>query len=321
MNNETLEQKDSSKKLSNLSIGTNILLKRDVLAKYQVNLDDVLTLSKKTMINLNKTLKDISTKYLSVTSLSIDPDLFRELRKQIKNRNKFVEKNLPFQVKEYDWLVNYTAQYIKEKYPHVKDSLTDIKKFLTKSDEFRSALEKLEQSLISKVVETTYISDIPLAERKKRVEKNQMYNYEDNFRTLVLFNMELLGVDRHTTDVALEKNAQLWRRLNMKRTFTDFYYNPENKPSNQASLKTWDYLREEHFKRWIQHHEYEYYQEHKNAIDEAGTATASMLMTERKAGEVLQSNVELNDLRRKFITHDFNSSSLKLLEHSILLVL
>lgn len=108
---------------------------------------------------------------------------------------------------------------------------------------------------------------------------NLAYDYDKSFRRMVIDGMNYLGIDQHTTERVLEKNAQLWRQPTMVATFEKFYYPQAEQPENPVDLENWLRLKTEHQRLWLQCREYEYYREHQAIIDAMGTATPNMRLT------------------------------------------
>lgn len=305
------------KKLSTFEDNQTILVKRDVLAKFNVDLSQVFLLSDKSLKNLNKFLDGMDDKHLSVIQLSLDHDLHRDILYQKHNRKTYEEKNLPFHLDDRTWVIDYITQYIMRADNLKKFTQEEIKKHLETSPELNQMLVDYEKLIMQKIIKTTEVADLNQEQRTYVQQSNSVYRFEDVFRSKALFNMDILGISRDKAELTLEKNANLWLQKNMLRTFMEHYYRPEKQPNNLVDLEHWEHLKRVHADRWLKYNEYTYYRKHQKVIDEAGTATKNMLMSSQDMGVVSHGLCQCNDLHREIIINDFEPSCFEDIEQDI----
>ena len=136
------------------------------------------------------------------------------------------------------------------------------------------------------------------------------HDYDQFFRCRVVQAMVDVGIDRHSIEVSLETNAELWRDQAMVRAFKNTYHAELDQPNlcrfliDQhpelfQSLIQWREIRAKHQKLWLKHREYAYYQKHHAIIDELGLATPNMLLTPDQAKRLGQNLRHMDRLHQK----------------------
>ena len=109
-------------------------------------------------------------------------------------------------------------------------------------------------------------------------------NYDQELRATMVANLVELGLDQHAAEVAVETNADLWREQAMTRTF-------QNRHNFAAALKKnqeifagpcghLDEFYDEYCAAWLKYREFNYYLQHRDIVNELGTATANMKITD-----------------------------------------
>ena len=97
------------------------------------------------------------------------------------------------------------------------------------------------------------------------------------------------GFDRNTIETNLEKNADIWRKPTMRQAFENVC-NLEIFVHDfpQDDLRQKEFYRKKHAYRklWLKYREYEYYQKHKQFIDNLGMATDSMKLSNQEASQL-----------------------------------
>ena len=189
---------------------------------------------------------------------------------------------------------------------HVKISLNHIQKFIESDPEFNAMLNAYKADLVRAQIKFMMNSRRPngllLCPQFSKAKNDyvikpvyhpvftrQERNTDYKFRHGVIWAMEKLGIDPHTAEVALEKNAALWR----EQTMTDAYYNEyELVPSHtkkNLDVVTWCKIHDEREKNkaaWLRQREYQYYQDYKSIIDELNLATPNMKMNETELNQI-----------------------------------
>lgn len=289
------------------------------LGNINQNLDKVLTLTPKGMNKIKRFFVNnaVADNYLSINDFNVDEKIATRLKKRLRKGNpqgkeSYSLEDLPFHIDDHDWLVQYTLASIKRLDPHANPTLAEVRKFMETEPTFQQALKNFERELIRAKILCTPVVE-PSAEDKKRYAKlNNVYYYEEVFRNQILFDMELLGVDRHTTEIALEENALLWRPREMKHTFADLFYPAAQRPTDPMEIKRWSSLSRAHEAEWLKYREYQYYRAHKDVIDEAGVATANMKMSQDDLWDVMQEVDQYNTMRHTMLrNHQQNLATQK----------
>ena len=269
------------------------------------NLDQMLALSQQAIKNLNRFFDryEISENYLSVGGL--DEIATLRLNKHIQAQGNKPGKDpvdlLPFHIGDRDWLVQYAAEFMQKNHPQANLTLAQVREFVETSPAFQQALADYEQRLIVAQIQHTRVTEPTEEDRQRYNQNHELYRYEEVFRDQIIFGMNLLGVDRHTTEATLETHADLWRTQHMLRTFNEFFYPETDRPADKRTALRWNQLRNSHADKWLQYNEYLYYQKHQAILDETQAVTKNMKMVKSQAGEVLQEVCEYDDLRRNLV--------------------
>ncbi len=201
--------------------------------------------------------------------------------------------------------------------------LSTIKKFVTTYEEYDKARKSYEEDLtraqISYMMENNTPNQI-LPESEIEPYDDPIYaqtgfnyksytlnvNADKIFYQCVMQAMNNLGLDKHSTELSLEKNAGIWRKKMMLNAYfsrilnTVENVNDDMKGYDTRKLIFDKYQSKENY--WLLLREYEYYQDHKDIIDELGTATETMKATEtqvktwrRMVKKIEQIHLEVNN--------------------------
>ena len=210
--------------------------------------------------------------------------------------------DLPFHTRDRAWLVNYTDKMVNRfrgTEPVAADEIQDI----VDTPVFERACRDFEQRLVKGYIRL-YVNQrlTPDAFGKTASSKPDgyqgMWEYDKHFRDDVIAAVRALGIDQFTAEKGLETNAHLWREATMTKTFDEFYYPADQKPTDPVAARRFANLHDAHLGVWLQNREYAYYQNHKDIIDTLGLATDNMNITPRKA-QALQHLDEHYDLSRQ----------------------
>ena len=201
-------------------------------------------------------------------------DLRKELDKIRKKQNYSVE-NLPFNYKNLHWLAHYIIRVVKSIEPKTRLTVERIKRFLPNSPQYAQAVNQFEkqltQALVNSGMEEFQNAEILLTPRKSGVNE-----YEEIFRSKIIYAMDLLGADIHTAELTLEENAGSWRRQTMTRAFDEYLYPISQAPSDPMLKQQWHQLHDKHLAAYLRSKEAIYYDTYFSIINEAGTATDNM---------------------------------------------
>ncbi len=121
------------------------------------------------------------------------------------------------------------------------------------------------------------------------------------FRKGIVDTLAAIGMDYEVIEEGIEKNAEMWRDRYMQMAF----YNQFN-PQSSAIPEDKDYLN-----KWMQLRKYQYYEQHKDAVDKYGNITPEMQLSDKALTELkiylAQKSAEINAQ-----THSFNQLAYKL---------
>ena len=207
-----------------------------------------------------------------------------------KKEKDYDEDNLPLHTRDDKWMAEYMSRALKASPLFVEDpkvKFKNIKYFIQVDPEYQAERNRYEQDVIR-----TEIKDLMLESNtinyngsmKNNIKKS--INADDMFYNELLNKLLAFGMNPHSIEVGLEKNAHLWRDEMMETAFINKYLRPLVK--NKDALPAKDYINildiiTEQRQDWTAIREYNYYQKHKRVIDELGTATENMKIPAHQA--------------------------------------
>lgn len=129
----------------------------------------------------------------------------------------------------------------------------------------------------------------------------------------VLKTLKAIGMDEDVIEEGLEKYSDIWRTSAMELGYSHVY------EPVVYMYGTPEKADEDHKKNWIANREYEYYQEHKNSVDNYGTITPAMQMTPEEHSKLFvlleQQNIErkklVDEWRASFSTNFYSNINKK----------
>ena len=221
-------------------------------------------------------------------------------------QNVYTREYLPFHTRDNNWLAHYVVAVVKD---NLNGQVVDLKaaqEYVQHAANFKHARNTYEQDLVTALVNCILHHSVPNALMQKEevpYAAQSRPNYDIAFRAGVVDIMHRVGLPKHAVEVALEKNAHLWRKQTMKRAFDNLYY-PHLHMAALSDTPHWDQAREikqKHFNVWLQYRENEYYQSHKDVIDELDLATENMKISPSQSGALLQTLHKCGQVRREFL--------------------
>lgn len=125
------------------------------------------------------------------------------------------------------------------------------------------------------------------------------------FRKGVVDTLSKIGMDIDAIEEGIEKNADCWRDLFMKRAFTNeyelFFFNFSNYlfgNERQEERKTLEPADPDFKEKWLKIRKYEYYQRHKASVDKYGVVEPDMTLSNEEVSK-LRIYLEHKDCERK----------------------
>lgn len=191
---------------------------------------------------------------------------------------------LPFHTRDNQWLAKYVYATVKDDDPKSDIKFANVKKYVATSDDFDSFRRHYEENLTREQIQFIYNDYVFSGENSYFKHLNeQKNNFDKAFRNEVIKTLTYMGVDEHSVEIGLEKNASLWRERAMMHTFNNRFYPDDAPRTNDKSLwrNNIQNIRE-HRKAWMQLRECMYYQEHKAILDELGLVTKNMRISDNE---------------------------------------
>lgn len=226
--------------------------------------------------------------------------------KPADQQTTYTQADLPFHINDYAWLAAYTATVLNQPQAKVLVTAPTVQAFIQTSDDFNQVRQDYIQRLIKAYIKHTTDEIVHLDHYTPENNPNYLgiIEYDKIVPHQVLTKTQALGIEPRTVRVALETNADLWRKPAMLKTFRDFYYPYVEKPQKEKFLdQTTDLwqLKNSHEELWLQRREYEYYQDHQWLIDELGTATPNMKPNQAEKARLADALVYHERKRREFM--------------------
>lgn len=245
--------------------------------------------------------------------------ILKKIMESIENKKGHQLDNMPMaslvllHTRDEDWLAKYIRIYAsyyqcesiltnqEGKITNIEIPFEVAKKYVKVSPKFNQYRQKLERDLVKSCIEYGEID----------MEKQGLQNsvvYDELLRSRVVMNALKMGIGRDTIETGLERNASVWRKPAMYRTFIN--QAKSKKPnyltdSQRDILYKYDENEWEHFiinelqymHYWVCNRENEYYQKYKKVIDQVGTATPSMKLSKFQLGMV---KVNMESAKNKY---------------------
>ena len=291
------------KKLSKFDSVAKVDLNADIIVRY---LDHIFVVSKKAIANLKLFFQKYDTD--SVLQLNSKGDAQKLLTTMVedlkhdsylKYAGSLVDE-LPFHLRDINWLTNYVIDYLHNAEPTVEFNAEEVKDFLQKSPAVKHARDNFEQSLIKSLIKCNLHTDKCNQSKNKISRSRNMICYEELFRNKILYSADTLGLDHHRAELTLETNAGLWRKEIMKRGFLEHYYSDSTQLNHKQYL-AWYNLAKKHFSKWFKCREFEYFDKHKNILNEANAVTDNMKIGYIRYACLSQELADLNNQRLQML--------------------
>lgn len=131
-----------------------------------------------------------------------------------------------------------------------------------------------------------------------QMHRVRAYEYDVEFPLMIKSELMRLGVKNENIDIALELNADLWRKPAMLKTFDEAFYSFAKPQKFTGNFADWQDLRKHHAEVWLQAREFDHYMDNKAVIDILGMATPAMKMA---PAEVVELNTKLQHYTREWV--------------------
>ena len=199
-----------------------------------------------------------------------------------KCHNTFAKQFLPY--RNLDGKTDLTTPDNTQ--PNVKP-LPNIVQYVAAGPNFDKYRCRYEQTLVQQYINCLSRGMHPAKETYAGLQG--INDYDQFFRCRVVQAMVDLGIDRHSIEISLEINADMWRNQAMHQAFKNIYHAEldetnlctlliNQNPQLFSALIQWREIRAKHRRLWLKKREWAYYQKHQAIIDELGLATPNMLL-------------------------------------------
>ena len=225
--------------------------------------------------------------------------------------NIYTEDYLPYHTRDNNWLARYAAKVVSAAEPQARLHGKYVENFVAESSAFDIMRREYEQRLVR--AQIPYMLEKPTPNGLMDINccphnYNDVPNYDNFFRNEVIRCLSRFGIDDHSLEIALERNADLWRKQTMIQSFENVYYPLTVLTDIHKTILPWwrrvDKLKQAHQVVWLKVREYEYYQEHHDIIDELGLATENMLMKPNEVTKLRKNLVRFEHMRDKMFEGD-----------------
>lgn len=201
-------------------------------------------------------------------------------RDYAKYEEIFTNEYLPFHTRDEEWLLTYAVSVITDDPQMTPMHFKHIDQYVAHSKNFAQARDTYEQDLMHAQMAYLAQKPIPNGLTRNLPYRLESVDIDEDFRRDFIDAFHRYGIPRHNIEVALETGAARWRPQLMQRTFESQYYPHDALLAPDQDTSPWHKklanLKPKHQAAWLKHREYAYYQEHKDIIDEVGTATPIM---------------------------------------------
>lgn len=195
-------------------------------------------------------------------------------KKGVYHKDEYILECLPFNLRNKKWLYKYVLNFVKDKGLFFQFDLESLESYVYSSPKFENASKefgekfmrlKLENMMKTTRAEHETIVDAGFPDISHRIDCDEF------FRQHALSYFILKGFDSHSVELALERNADVWRRKSMLQAFENtcnLEIVVHDYPKSPISKVQYLRCKHDYRKLWIKYREYEYYQKHKKVINE-----------------------------------------------------
>ncbi len=225
--------------------------------------------------------------------------------------SEVVYENLPCHLRDNDWMskllhgtLNYKGIYIPQR---------TIKKFMDNSENFANLRHEHELRIVKWQINWIKDGGSNWLMPKGTDEFSLLFSGDVDkiIRGGVVKTLKAININEEVIEEGLEKYADIWRPFAMSTSFSHIY-------EPIVFMVGIPYKAdEEHKKNWIANREYEYYQQHKNSVDNYGTKTPAMQMTPEEHTQLVFILEKQNKSRSRFVELWKKTTPRKPIQHTI----
>ena len=181
--------------------------------------------------------------------------------------------NLPCHLRDNAWMSQLLHKVLKDKKIYIKPHA--IKQFMDNSETFAELRHQYELKIVEWQINWVMSGGTNWMMPKGTDEFSLIFSedYDKIIRGGIVKTLRAIGMDAEVIEEGLEKYADIWRPSAMERGFTHKYEPVAFMVGTPGKADA------EHKQNWLADREYQYYQAHKNLVDNYGTRTPAMQMT------------------------------------------
>ena len=248
-------------------------------------LDQMFVMSKKAVSNLKVFFKQYKIEsHLTFTGKGDYSQVSENMQDDMQAKKFHFTKGamideLPFHINDKQWLAKYFINHMQKVAPALEFEIDYVKALIETAPAIKQAREDYEGEIVKTLIQnnmTNMPNDIFKKYKQQESRPQHLVCYDEIFRNKILCCTDTLGIDHYRAELNLEANAGLWRKQNMSRAFSEFYYPSEEQPKDSKQYTDWCNLAKEHYNVWLTCREFEYYYQHRNAVYEGGSMTENM---------------------------------------------
>lgn len=212
------------------------------------------------------------------------------------------EDSLIAHLRNTEWLAKKLSEALKDVDP------VTIRAFVRDSEFFREQRESYEQMIVRWQIEWM------ISGGENWIVKDEyggdFIDFDPRcdigFRQGILDTLLAIGMNREAIERGIEENANLWRDTYMMKAFRNKYDPIEL--FTRRSDKPFEHTSEKHLEKWLRFRRYQYYQDHKDSVDNYGTQKNAMDMNTEDV-EALTIELALLDQERMQYLSDYKENS------------
>lgn len=203
--------------------------------------------------------------------------------------------NMPCHLRDNAWMSQLLHKVLKDKRIYIKPHA--IKQFMDNSETFAELRHQHELKIVEWQIDWVMSGGENWLMPKGTDEFSLLFSEDVDkiIRGGVVKTLRAIGMDAEVIEEGLEKYADIWRPSAMERGF-GHKYEPV-----VFMVGTPGKADKEHKQNWIADREYQYYQAHKNSVDNYGTRTPAMQMTPEEHSQLVEILEKQNKQRIRFV--------------------
>ncbi len=235
----------------------------------------------------------------------------RLLESSEKQFNHLYVGFLPRHINSNEWLIKYVENTMRQKAPQENIQLSSIQKFVRQSVNFAAARNNFKQ----KYIRTNITEQMKIGKDENHLFHYRGWHYfarhgcecDRLFREHLRAGMTIRGIDYRSVQLGIEANADLWRDQAMNQSFKNWlkvYFEAiklKDLELRKIDVKILIAFIQAYQKNWKKIRLHEYYQHHREFIDELDLSTPGMMLSAKKVEQLKQKNERMREILEHFL--------------------